>query len=67
MLQITLGLSPNVSAIDNFEKVDGIAIATFDKGITHFDLANNYGPIHCSAEKNFGKILTNNFQGNLRD
>lgn len=67
MLQIILGLWHNVSAIDNFEKVDGIAIAIFDKGITHFDFANYYDPILCSAEKNYGRILTNNVQGNLRD
>ncbi|MES1218458.1 MAG: aldo/keto reductase, partial [Bacteroidota bacterium] len=39
----------------------------FDKGITHFDLANNYGPPPGSAEENFGKILKKDFPGNLRD
>lgn len=39
----------------------------FDKGITHFDLANNYGPVPGSAKTNFSKILKTNFQGNLRD
>jgi L-glyceraldehyde 3-phosphate reductase len=33
----------------------------FDRGITHFDLANNYGPVPGFAEINFGKILNNNF------
>ena len=35
----------------------------FDHGITHFDLANNYGPVPGSAETNFGRILRENFQG----
>jgi L-glyceraldehyde 3-phosphate reductase len=44
-----------------------LILIAFDSGITHFDLANNYGPLPGSAETNFGKILKNNFQGNLRD
>ena len=39
----------------------------FDRGITHFDLANNYGPVPGTAEENFGKILKMDFPGNLRD
>src|SRR5205814_7201519 len=39
----------------------------FDNGITHFDLANNYGPLPGSAEENFGKILKKDFNGYLRD
>jgi L-glyceraldehyde 3-phosphate reductase len=65
--QISLGLWHNFGSVDNFNNAESIAKAAFDKGITHFDLANNYGPVPGSAEENFGKILKNNFQGNLRD
>ncbi|QBN20350.1 aldo/keto reductase [Flavobacterium nackdongense] len=65
--QISLGLWHNFGSVDSFENAESIAKMAFDKGITHFDLANNYGPIPGSAETNFGKILKNNFQGNLRD
>jgi L-glyceraldehyde 3-phosphate reductase len=65
--QISLGLWHNFGSVDSFENAESIAKTAFDKGITHFDLANNYGPIPGSAETNFGKILKNNFQGNLRD
>ena len=65
--QISLGLWHNFGSVDSFENAESIAVAAFDKGITHFDLANNYGPVPGSAESNFGKILKNNFQGNLRD
>lgn len=65
--QISLGLWHNFGSVDIFENGENIVKAAFDKGITHFDLANNYGPVPGSAETNFGKILKNNFQGNLRD
>ena len=65
--QISLGLWHNFGSVDNFENGESIVKAAFDKGITHFDLANNYGPVPGSAESNFGIILKNNFQGNLRD
>ena len=65
--QISLGLWHNFGSVDSFENAESIAVAAFDKGITHFDLANNYGPVPGSAETNFGKILKNNFKGNLRD
>jgi L-glyceraldehyde 3-phosphate reductase len=65
--QISLGLWHNFGSVDDFQNGENIVKAAFDKGITHFDLANNYGPIPGSAETNFGKILKNNFQGNLRD
>ena len=65
--QISLGLWHNFGSVDSFENGESIVKAAFDKGITHFDLANNYGPVPGSAETNFGKILKNNFQGNLRD
>lgn len=65
--QISLGLWHNFGSVDDFKNGENIVKAAFDKGITHFDLANNYGPIPGSAESNFGQILKNNFQGNLRD
>jgi L-glyceraldehyde 3-phosphate reductase len=65
--QISLGLWHNFGSVDSFENAESIAKAAFDKGITHFDLANNYGPVPGSAETNFGTILKNNFKGNLRD
>ncbi|RTY78566.1 L-glyceraldehyde 3-phosphate reductase [Flavobacterium sp. LS1P28] len=65
--QISLGLWHNFGSVDSFENAEGIAKAAFDKGITHFDLANNYGPDPGSAEITFGKILKKNFHGNLRD
>lgn len=65
--QISLGLWHNFGSVDNFENGEAIVKAAFDKGIIHFDLANNYGPVPGSAETNFGTILKNNFQGNLRD
>ncbi|WP_202700855.1 L-glyceraldehyde 3-phosphate reductase [Flavobacterium sp. UGB4466] len=65
--QISLGLWHNFGSVDNFDAAECIAVEAFDKGITHYDLANNYGPVPGSAETNFGKILWHNFQGNLRD
>ena len=65
--QISFGLWHNFGSVDNFENGETIVKAAFEKGITHFDLANNYGPVPGSAETNFGTILKNNFQGNLRD
>jgi L-glyceraldehyde 3-phosphate reductase len=65
--EISLGLWHNFGSVDNFDNAENIAVEAFDKGITHFDLANNYGPVPGSAETNFGKILWHNFQGNLRD
>jgi L-glyceraldehyde 3-phosphate reductase len=50
-----------------FENGRKIIHHAFDNGITHFDLANNYGPLPGSAEENFGKILKQDFNGNLRD
>lgn len=55
--QISLGLWHNFGSVDNFENGENIVKEAFDKGITHFDLANNYGPIPGSAETNFGNIL----------
>ena len=54
---ISLGLWHNFGSVDIFENFIKIAHTAFDSGITHFDLANNYGPAYGSAEENFGKIL----------
>ena len=54
---ISLGLWHNFGSVDNYENGKSIIFEAFDKGITHFDLANNYGPEPGSAEENFGKIL----------
>lgn len=54
---ISLGLWHNFGSVDVFSNFSRIAYAAFDRGITHFDLANNYGPIYGSAEENFGRIL----------
>jgi L-glyceraldehyde 3-phosphate reductase len=64
---ISLGLWHNFGSVDNFENGRNIIRRAFDCGITHFDLANNYGPVPGSAEENFGKILQKDFTGNLRD
>lgn len=64
---ISLGLWHNFGSVDNFENGRSIIRRAFDCGITHFDLANNYGPVPGSAEENFGKILQKDFTGNLRD
>ncbi|MCG6189674.1 L-glyceraldehyde 3-phosphate reductase [Maribellus maritimus] len=58
---ISLGLWHNFGGIDNFENGRAILHRAFDLGITHFDLANNYGPPPGSAEENFGKILKQDF------
>jgi L-glyceraldehyde 3-phosphate reductase len=58
---ISLGLWHNFGHIDSFENAKNILKLAFDYGITHFDLANNYGPPPGSAEENFGKILKENF------
>lgn len=64
---ISLGLWHNFGSVDDFENGRSIIHRAFDRGITHFDLANNYGPEPGSAEENFGKILRQDFTGNLRD
>src|SRR5688572_28604834 len=54
---LSLGLWHNFGAIDDYEKCRTIIHTAFDSGITHFDLANNYGPPPGAAEETFGKIL----------
>ena len=54
---ISLGLWHNFGGVDTLETARDILFRSFDLGITHFDLANNYGPPAGSAEENFGRIL----------
>lgn len=60
---VSLGLWHNFGHVDNFENSRRIIHTAFDAGITHFDLANNYGPPPGSAEENFGKILKQDLFG----
>ena len=55
--RISLGLWHNFGDVDRFDVGRSTILRAFDLGITHFDLANNYGPPPGSAEKNFGRIL----------
>jgi L-glyceraldehyde 3-phosphate reductase len=55
--RISLGLWHNFGGVDFFESSRAIVRRAFDLGVTHFDLANNYGPPPGSAEENFGKML----------
>jgi len=55
---LSLGLWHNFGGVDTFENCQNILRRAFDLGITHFDLANNYGPPPGSAEETFGKILS---------
>jgi L-glyceraldehyde 3-phosphate reductase len=54
---VSLGLWHNFGAIDDYEKCRAIIQTAFDNGITHFDLANNYGPPPGAAEETFGKVF----------
>jgi len=58
---ISLGLWYNFGGLDVFENSRAIARRAFDLGVTHFDLANNYGPPPGSAEENFGKLMKLDF------
>ena len=55
--RVSLGLWHNFGSGDSFENMTKMCLAAFDLGITHFDIANNYGPVPGSAEENFGRIL----------
>ena len=58
---ISLGLWQNFGGTDVFETGRAILRRAFDRGVTHFDLANNYGPPYGSAEENFGRVLAADF------
>lgn len=64
--QVSLGLWHNFGSNGNFDTMTAMCHTAFDQGITHFDLANNYGPIPGAAEENFGRILKNGL-GEYRD
>lgn len=64
--EVSLGLWHNFGDISAYENMRQICFTAFDNGITHFDLANNYGPAPGSAEKNFGRILKEDL-GQYRD
>jgi L-glyceraldehyde 3-phosphate reductase len=59
---ISLGLWQNFGGSDVFETGRATIRRAFDRGVTHFDLANNYGPPYGSAEENFGQILKKDFR-----
>ncbi len=54
---ISLGLWHNFGTNDSYQNMKDMCFTAFNNGITHFDIANNYGPVPGSAEENFGKIL----------
>ena len=54
---VSLGLWHNFGDTGVYENMKQMCFTAFDHGITHFDLANNYGPAYGSAERNFGKIM----------
>ena len=64
--KVSLGLWHNFGDTSSFENMKNLCLTAFDNGITHFDLANNYGPEPDSAEKNFGRILVEDL-GPYRD
>ena len=53
---VSLGLWHNFGTNGNFDTMMAMCETAFDNGITHFDLANNYGPVPGAAEENFGRI-----------
>ncbi len=55
--KVSLGLWHNFGSVDDYGNARAIALRAFDLGVTHFDLANNYGPVPGSAEETFGRIL----------
>lgn len=59
---VSLGFWHNFGDTGRFETMEKICFTAFDHGVTHFDLANNYGPQPGSAEKNLGRILRENFR-----
>lgn len=63
---VSLGLWHNFGSNGNFENMREMCRTAFDNGITHFDLANNYGPVPGAAEENFGRILKKDL-GKYRD
>jgi L-glyceraldehyde 3-phosphate reductase len=60
---VSLGLWHNFGTVDDFENARAMVFRAFDLGITHFDLANNYGPPAGSAERTFGRIVAEDLLG----
>lgn len=63
---VSLGLWHNFGSNAGFDNMQAMCYTAFDNGITHFDLANNYGPVYGAAEENFGRILKKGL-GQYRD
>ena len=59
---ISIGLWHNFGHADNFQTARNILRTSFDYGVTHFDLANNYGPPYGAAEETFGRIFKKDFK-----
>jgi L-glyceraldehyde 3-phosphate reductase len=64
---VSLGLWQNFGGADVFETGRALIRRAFDRGVTHFDLANNYGPPYGSAEENFGQILRKDFRSHRNE
>jgi L-glyceraldehyde 3-phosphate reductase len=64
---ISLGLWQNFGGVNVFETGRAVVRRAFDRGVTHFDLANNYGPPYGSAEENFGQILRKDFSSHRNE
>lgn len=60
---LSLGLWHNFGKVDNYENSKEMILTAFNLGITHFDLANNYGPPYGSAEETFGRVLKEDLKG----
>ena len=60
--KVSLGLWHNFGSKDNVDNMKKLLFTAFDHGITHFDLANNYGPLNGTAEENFGHIFARNMR-----
>lgn len=60
--KVSLGFWHNFGSVDSYDRARAIARCAFDNGITHFDLANNYGPPYGSAEQTLGKLMDDDFR-----
>ena len=60
--KISLGFWHNFGSVDPYERARDITHFAFDHGITHFDLANNYGPVYGSAEETLGRLIDDDFR-----
>lgn len=60
--RVSLGFWHNFGGVDSYDRARAIARCAFDNGITHFDLANNYGPPYGSAEQTLGKLMDDDFR-----